>query len=61
MYKSMFRAVGCLKTDRRGVTALEYGLIAGVLVVAVLVGFETLGGAMSNEFENIATDHLNAE
>ncbi len=60
MFKSMLRDFFYLKTDRRGVTALEYGLIAGVLVLAVLVGFQTLGDAMSNEFENVA-NHLNAE
>ena len=60
MFKSMLRDILCLKTDRRGVTALEYGLIAGVLVLAVLVGFQTLGGAMSNEFENVA-NYLNVE
>lgn len=44
-----------LKTDKRAVTALEYGLIAGVLVVTVLVGFNTLGSNMSNKFNSIAT------
>ena len=28
-----------LRTDRRGVTALEYGLIAGVIVGTIMVGF----------------------
>ncbi len=44
-----------LKTDKRAVTALEYGLIAGVLVVTVLVGFNTLGSNMMTKFNSIAT------
>ena len=32
-----------LKTDKRAVTALEYGLIAGVLVATIIVGFGLLG------------------
>ena len=43
-----------LKTDKRAVTALEYGLIAGVLVVTVLVGFNVLGSNISNKFTSIA-------
>jgi Flp pilus assembly pilin Flp len=42
-----------LKTDKRAVTALEYGLIAGVLVVTVLAGFNTLGSGLLTKFTNI--------
>ncbi len=44
-----------IKTDKRAVTALEYGLIAGVLVVTVLFGFQTLGSGISTKFNNIKT------
>jgi Flp pilus assembly pilin Flp len=43
-----------LKSDRRAVTALEYGLIAGVLVATVAVGFNTLGGGISAAFTSVA-------
>ncbi len=43
-----------IKTDKRAVTALEYGLIAGVLVVTVLVGFQTLGTNMMLKFNAVA-------
>jgi Flp pilus assembly pilin Flp len=43
-----------LKSDKRAVTALEYGLIAGVLVLTIVVGFGSLGSGMSNRFANIA-------
>jgi pilus assembly protein Flp/PilA len=42
-----------LKTDRRGVTALEYGLIAGVIVAVVAVGFGVLATDLSNKFSGI--------
>lgn len=42
-----------LKSDRRAVTALEYALIAGVIVATILVGFQVLASDMSNKFNNI--------
>ena len=42
-----------LKADRRAVTALEYGLIAGVIVATVAVGFGVLANDLSNKFNNI--------
>jgi pilus assembly protein Flp/PilA len=44
-----------LKTDRRAVTALEYGVIAGVLAVVVVTAFTTLGGGLNTAFTNIST------
>ena len=42
-----------LKTDRRAVTALEYGLIAGAIVATVALGFGVLAGDLSNKFNSI--------
>lgn len=39
-----------LKTDRRAVTALEYGVIAGVLVAAVAGAMTALGGDLTTKF-----------
>ena len=39
-----------LKRDRRGVTALEYGLIAGVIVAMVAVGFSYMSESLSTKF-----------
>ena len=41
------------KTDNRAVTALEYGLIAGVIVATVAVGFSLMANALSNQFNGI--------
>ncbi len=44
-----------LKTDRRGVTMLEYGLIAA-LIAAVCVGaVTTLGSNISTTFTGVGT------
>jgi len=44
-----------LRPDDRAVTALEYGLIAGVIVATITVGFTFLANAMSSEFVSIGT------
>jgi Flp pilus assembly pilin Flp len=42
-----------IKADRRAVTALEYGLIAGVIVATIMVGFRVLANAESASFSAI--------
>lgn len=42
-----------LTNDRRAVTSLEYALIAGVVVVTILVGFQTLADDIKLKFSNI--------
>ena len=42
-----------LKLDRRAVTALEYGLIAGVIVATIMVGFSILATSLSTSFSTI--------
>ena len=42
-----------LRSDRRAVTALEYGLIAGVIVAVITLGFTSLADALSSQFETI--------
>lgn len=41
--------------DNRSVTALEYALIAGIIVATILVGFTSLGDALSNQFSNLGS------
>ena len=40
--------------DRRGVTAMEYGLIAGVLAVGLAAAFGALTGRLTNAFNALA-------
>ena len=42
-----------MKMDRRAVTALEYGLIAGVIVATILVGFGVLANNVSTKFRSV--------
>jgi pilus assembly protein Flp/PilA len=43
-----------LKTDRRAVTSLEYGVIAGVLAVVVVTAFTTLGTGLNDAFTSVS-------
>jgi pilus assembly protein Flp/PilA len=44
-----------MKTDRKGVTALEYGLIAGLIAVVIIGAVTTLGQNLSAQFVSVAT------
>ena len=50
------RIVGRLTEDRRGVTAIEYGLIAALIAIAAIAAMTTLGTSLSNVFSLVATD-----
>ena len=43
-----------LKTDRKGVTALEYGVIGAAAVAVLLVTFQTFYTSLSGVFTGIA-------
>ncbi len=45
-----------IKIDRRAVTALEYGLIAGLVAVVIIGSVTELGRSLSTKFSTIATD-----
>jgi pilus assembly protein Flp/PilA len=44
-----------LVKDERGVTALEYGLIAGLIAVVIVTSVTTLGTTLTAKFDAIAT------
>lgn len=46
--------MAALKRDEKGVTALEYGLIAALIAVAIIGAVSTLGANLSTTFTNIA-------
>ena len=46
--------VKALRKDRRGVTALEYGLIAGLIAVVIVASVTTLGTSLAGLFTTIA-------
>jgi len=54
MFLYLFPLVQCLKSDRKGVTALEYGLLAGLIAIVASVGATTLGTSLSGKFTVLA-------
>jgi pilus assembly protein Flp/PilA len=49
-----------LATDKKGATAIEYGLIAALVAVAIVGGLSLLGPALNTAFAKVATDVSNA-
>ncbi len=45
-----------LLSDDRGVTAIEYGLIAALIAVAAIAAFSLVGTNLSSTFYTVATD-----
>lgn len=41
--------------ENNGVTAIEYGLIAGLIAVAILAGATSIGTNLGNLFTNLGT------
>ncbi len=52
MLNSIMR-LAALRLDRRGITTLEYGLIGGVIVGTVALGFNLLANSMSMQLVGI--------
>jgi pilus assembly protein Flp/PilA len=42
--------------DESGATAIEYGLIAALVAVAIIAALTLLGGSLETLFTNISTD-----
>ena len=52
--KTLKHAVARFVREEEGVTAIEYGLIAGLIAVAIIAGVTALGGKLNTLFTNIA-------
>ena len=48
--------VRSLTEDRRGVTAIEYGLIAALVAIAAIAAMTTLGTSLTSVFSLVASD-----
>ena len=46
--------------DRKGATAIEYGLIAALVAVAIVGGLTLLGPALNSAFTTVTNDVTNA-
>jgi len=49
-----------LIADNTGTSAVEYGLICGLMVVGLLVGVQSLGAEVLNSYDSTATAIHNA-
>jgi pilus assembly protein Flp/PilA len=45
-----------LLADERGATAIEYGLIAALIVIAMMGGLKTLGGGSGGMWTKVKTE-----
>jgi pilus assembly protein Flp/PilA len=50
----LFLATRRFLRDEEGVTAIEYGLIAALIAVVIIVGATAVGGGLDTLFRNIA-------
>ena len=41
--------------DESGATAIEYGLIAALIAVAIIIGARALGTSLNTKFNEVAT------
>jgi pilus assembly protein Flp/PilA len=54
------RTIAALSSDRRGATAIEYGLIVCLIMVAILTGVTVTGTQLNSFFDNVATSFVNS-
>jgi pilus assembly protein Flp/PilA len=52
----VIRFVRNLVQDEEGVTAIEYGLIAALIAVAIITAVSTVGGGVSATFTRVANE-----
>lgn len=50
-----------LLKDESGATAIEYGLIATLVAVAIITGATQLGTALNTKFANLASNVTNGK
>jgi pilus assembly protein Flp/PilA len=50
------RTLRRLRSDKRGATAIEYGLIAALIVIAMITGLSSMGGGANGMWGRLAND-----
>lgn len=56
----MFRFLARLGRDATGATAIEYGLILAMIVLAIMGGISTLGGGVTGSWAELSNRVSNA-
>ena len=49
-------AISTFLREENGVTAIEYGLIAALIAIAIIAALTTLGGSLESNFNEISTN-----
>ncbi|MBJ7447550.1 MAG: Flp family type IVb pilin [Brevundimonas sp.] len=52
----MTKFISKFVSDESGATAIEYGLIAALIAVAIITALTLLGGNISKAFNKVATE-----
>ncbi len=55
MFELILTAFAALKADRRGVTAIEYGMIAALIAVVIATAVATVGSKLNTTFTSVGT------
>jgi len=56
----MTKLIARFAKDESGATAIEYGLIAALISVAIITGAGTLGNTLNNQFQSLSDTMNNA-
>lgn len=59
MKMKFYECVNKLRYDRKGATAIEYGLIAALIAVVIIAGVTLLGSDIGNKFNNVSNSLAN--
>ncbi len=51
----MLKLIRKFKANESGVTAIEYGLIAALIAIVIIVAVTAIGTSLSTKFNSIAT------
>ncbi|MDQ3080401.1 MAG: Flp family type IVb pilin [Pseudomonadota bacterium] len=51
----MFKFLELIKNDDKGATAIEYGLIAALIAVAIITAVSSVGTSLNKTFTNVST------
>ncbi len=54
LFNSFLSSLSALRSDKSGVTAIEYGLIAGLIAVAIIVIITTVGNDLVALFTTVS-------
>ncbi len=54
--KTVRKYISKLRRDEKGVTALEYGILAALIAAVIIVSVQSLGQTIDTTFTNIDTE-----